>query len=156
MDNLCSRGVIFYDFRFIVGSPRWLAIFKFNQTLYATSLSMGECYCGVRKFRVAIHIRLVSRHGRKPVFWVQNGVHISKLPHWFCQIPIHLIKNFAKWTSVPLFLENLTIKRFTVRFISISQPQLGQKIDFKKPCQHLVLALLFLSNRKYMYFVPFL
>ena len=39
--------------------------------------------------------------------------------------------------------------------MSISLPQLGQKIDVYKPCQHLVLALLFLSNRKYMYFAPF-
>ena len=29
-------------------------------------------------------------------------------------------------------------------------------MDFKKPCQHLVLAMFFLSNGKYMYFAPFL
>jgi len=45
-----------------------------------------------------------------------------------------------------LFLKKLHIKRFTVYFISISQPQLGQKVDLKKPYQHLVLALFFLSN----------
>ena len=39
---------------------------------------------------------------------------------------------------------------------SISQPQLGQKMDFTKPCQHLVLAMFLLSNGKYMYFAPFL
>ena len=31
---------------------------------------------------------------------------ISKLPHWFRQIPIHFIKNFAKCTSLPLFPKN--------------------------------------------------
>jgi len=45
MDNLCCEGVIS-----IVGSPRWLAIFKFNQTWYMTSLSMGDYCCSVRKF----------------------------------------------------------------------------------------------------------
>ena len=29
-------------------------------------------------------------------------------------------------------------------------------MDFKKPCQHLVLAMFFSSNEKYMYFAPFL
>ena len=48
--NLFSRGEIFYDFRPIVGSPRWLTIFKFNQTLCVTFLLIGDYYCGVRKF----------------------------------------------------------------------------------------------------------
>ena len=50
MDDLCRGGVIFYDFGPIVGSPRWLEIFKFSKTLYVTSLSMGDYYCGMRKY----------------------------------------------------------------------------------------------------------
>jgi len=33
MDNLCSESVIWDDFRSIVGSPRWIAIFKFNNSV---------------------------------------------------------------------------------------------------------------------------
>jgi len=47
MDNLCSHSGTIYDFRPIVGSPRCLAIFNYNQTLYVTSLSMGGYYCAV-------------------------------------------------------------------------------------------------------------
>jgi len=50
MDNLCSKGVILRNFRSIVGLPRWLAIFKFNQTWYVTSLPTGDYCCGARKF----------------------------------------------------------------------------------------------------------
>ena len=52
MHNLFSRGVIFYNFHHIVGSPRWLAIFKLNQISYVTSLSTGDYYSElVMKFK---------------------------------------------------------------------------------------------------------
>jgi len=74
MGNLFSRGVIFYDFHPIVGSTRWLAIFKFNQTSYVTSLSMGDYYCGVRKFWLSS----VWCLRMETSFWVQNGVQMTQ------------------------------------------------------------------------------
>ena len=53
--NLFSRGVIFYNFT-IVGSSRWLTIFKFNQTSHLTFLSMGDYYCVVSISKLTIEI----------------------------------------------------------------------------------------------------
>ena len=72
MDNVCSWGVILYDFHSIVGSPRWLAILtKLRMRLLCrwvtTTVVWGSF--DYHPFGVC---------GRKPVFWVQNGVQMMQ------------------------------------------------------------------------------
>jgi len=57
--------------------------------------------------------------------------HIKTTP-MVCQTPYIKKKKMLNAHVYPYFFKNWTLRRFTVYFISISQPQLVQKIDFKK------------------------
>ena len=103
-DNLCSKGVILYDVCPIMGSPRWLTIFKLQLWLLCPWLTTAVVWrsFGYHPFGV---------YWWKPVFWAQDGVQMMQRKETY--LTFRTANAFWQWFTYE--------QKFNSRFVAIGE-----------------------------------